>query len=188
MERSFFKFQTKKQLKNLVVTGASTCLLAALLLTSCTQEDLASQEEILKSHEVKAVLEPWEAQVVRLTKKMRRYHNFRVAQAQGYTEDLTGYIPNMGHHYAKEALIDGTFELEHPEALLYIPDGNGGWQFVAVEYLVLMEDPNNPPPAPEGFEGSEDVWAIVGPFWTLHAWVGLENPDGVFHPTNQNVP
>ena len=45
----------------------------------------------------------------------------------------------------------------------------------------LLEDPSIPP---EGFVGNEDQWAIIGSFWTLHAWVGLENPNGVFTPIN----
>jgi hypothetical protein len=27
-----------------------------------------------------------------------------------------------------------------------------------------------------------------GVFWTLHAWVWKDNPDGLFNPTNSRVP
>lgn len=132
--------------------------------------------------------ETWQDQVDRLAQKVRRFHNFQVATAQGWDFDLTGYVPNMGHHFVNEELMDGTFELLRPEALIYIPDEDGNWEFVGVEYLVLMEEMEDPSTPPEGFIGDEDDWTIVGPFWTLHAWVGLENPDGVFNPTNSNVP
>lgn len=162
--------------------------LIGLLFLACTAEESFTGAEDLNASNAKVNLEPWEAELVRLTKKVRPFQNFTVAQARGYTEDITGYVPNMGHHFSNPEFLDGTFELEKPEALLYVPDEDGVMQLVGVEYLVLMEDPANPPPPPDGFTGSEDVWTIVGPFWTLHAWVVLDNPDGVFNATNSNVP
>ena len=120
--------------------------------------------------------------------KTRAYHNFSAAMARGYDTDVTGYVPNMGHHYANLGLFDGEFDMDAPETLLYVPDENGVMHFVGVEYLVVREaldDPNTPP---EGFTGDEDEWEIVGPFWTLHVWIGLENPDGIFAHANPNVP
>lgn len=183
--------QNQKSLRNRALNWTVNTwgiLLMGMLILSCTAEEAFPGTEEVKATAVKADLEPWEAELERLTKKVRPYHNFTVAQARGYTEDLTGYVPNMGHHFSNPELLDGTFELEKPEALLYVPDEDGVMQLVGVEYLVLMEDPANPPPPPDGFTGSEDVWAIVGPFWTLHAWVVLDNPDGVFNATNSNVP
>ncbi|MDX1543580.1 MAG: hypothetical protein R3214_06490 [Christiangramia sp.] len=160
------------------------------VLISCSKENLETSLQDLESADLKigVELETTQEQLDRLTQKMRRFHNIQVAMAQGWDVDLTGYISNMGHHYVNEALLDGTFELLKPEALLYIEDENGKWMFVAVEYLVLMEEMEDPSTPPEGFIGDEDEWTIVGPFWTLHAWVGFENPDGVFNPTNSNVP
>lgn len=160
------------------------------VLISCSKDNLETSLQDLESADLKigVELETTQEQIDRLTQKMRRFHNIQVAMAQGWDFDLTGYIPNMGHHYVNEALLDGTFELLKPEALLYIEDENGKWMFVGVEYLVLMEEMEDPSTPPEGFIGDEDEWTIVGPFWTLHAWVGVENPDGVFNPTNSNVP
>ncbi|TDQ32278.1 hypothetical protein [Zeaxanthinibacter enoshimensis] len=174
-----------------VFDGLLVLLALSLFLTSCTQEELSPQEDIpLTSHAVKAELEPWEKEVVRLTKKMRRFHNFKVALAQGYDVDLSGYVPQMGHHYGKQELIDDLFELEKPEVLLYVPEGEEGMKFVAVEYLVTVPDPENPPAAPEGFTGSEDEWFFntdIG-MWTLHVWVAMENSDGIFAARNQALP
>lgn len=180
------KAQKRRALNRTVNTWGM--LLMGFLFLACTAEEVYTGTEDLNATTVKANLEPWEMELVRLTNKVRPYYNFKVAKARGYTEDLTGYVPNMGHHFANPQLLDGTFELDKPEAMLYVPDENGVMQLVGVEYLVLMEDPANPPPPPDGFTGIEDVWAIVGPFWTLHAWVVLENPDGVFNATNSNVP
>ncbi|WP_228852635.1 hypothetical protein [Aegicerativicinus sediminis] len=129
----------------------------------------------------------WEEQVTLLTQKMTRFKNHQVALAQGWDEDLTGYVSNMGHHFANWDKIDGEFNLLEPEALLYIPGDDGKMEFVGVEYLVLMELMDDPSTPPEGFIGDTDVWAIVGPFWTLHAWVGKKNPNGVFSAMNPDV-
>ncbi|NNF20095.1 MAG: hypothetical protein HKN61_09980, partial [Flavobacteriaceae bacterium] len=110
--------------------------------------------------------------------------------AQGYDTDLSGYVSKMGHHYGKTGLIDETFELEKPEVLLYVPDGDEGMKFVAVEYLVTVPDPLNPPPPPEGFTGPEDVWFFntdIG-MWTLHVWVAMENSNGIFAAQNPALP
>ncbi|MCM8568788.1 hypothetical protein NE848_05325 [Gramella jeungdoensis] len=162
----------------------------ASVLISCSKENLDTSLQDVESADLKigVELETTQEQLDRLTQKMRRFHNIQVAMAQGWDFDLTGNIPNMGHHYVNEDLLDGTFELLKPEALLYIEDENDNWMFVGVEYLVLMEEMEDPSTPPEGFIGDEDEWTIVGPFWTLHAWVGVENPDGVFNPTNSNVP
>lgn len=168
-------------------------LAMTLILVSCSNKEMGSSDSLTisnltSSKEALAKSSNYSySELERLTKKMRRFHNFEVAIEQGFDQDLTGYVPGMGHHYANEAYMDGVFELEKPEALLYVPDENGMMQFVGVEYLVFMDQLDDPSIPPEGFSGDADVWAIVGPFWTLHAWVGLENPDGVFAPTNPLV-
>ncbi len=66
---------------------------------------------------------------------------------------------------------------------MYIERPEGGMQLVGVEYAVPV-DLDNPAPAPEGFTGDTDVWVINEEISlrTLHAWIWLENPDGVFAP------
>ncbi|MGM5468873.1 hypothetical protein ACS386_01215 [Flavobacteriaceae bacterium LMO-SS05] len=160
---------------------------------SCSPDDQtnfdSSQVQEANSTYNKDGTTSWEIEIEHLTKKMTRFRNFKVAVAQGWDTDVTGYIPHMGHHYANFELFDGIFDQGNPEALLYVPDENGVMQFVGVEYLIFVNDPNNPGPAPEGFTGSEDVWVFNTDVnaWTLHAWVGLENPDGVFAAFNPLV-
>jgi hypothetical protein len=90
----------------------------------------------------------------------------------------------MGHHYMNTSLVDGTFDIRHPEILVYNRDANGKQVLVAVEYAVPLTDP-----MPEGFTGSQDVWNGTSgfPLWLLHAWVWSYNPDGVFNWTNESV-
>ncbi|MFO7524046.1 MAG: hypothetical protein R6W68_01200 [Ignavibacteriaceae bacterium] len=115
-----------------------------------------------------------------------KYHNINKALADGYI-DIGLYIPNMGWHYMDTTLVDENFEIDKPELLVYAEKPNGGLRLVAVEYAVPLALSSNPP---EGFTGDDDVWHenIGAGLWTLHAWVWLHNPDGVFADFNPNVP
>lgn len=144
----------------------------ALLAFSCTDDDSPS-------------LETWEVEVNELKSVTAKYIDFSVAESEGLT-DVSGYVPNMGHHYMNASLVDGTFEINKPEYILYAPDENNVMQMIAVEYGVVPEDVNNPGNPPEGFTGDQDVWKYkesVGQ-WQLHVWTILENPDGIFAPYN----
>ncbi len=134
--------------------------------------------------------ETWEIEVEELKTAIAPYKEFDAAVAGGYDVDGTGYRTGMGHHYLKASLVDNAFEHEKPEVLLFVPDDNGEMEFVAVEYLVPIADLNNPQPAPDGFTGGEDVWEINTEFsmWTLHVWIEMENPEGLFSPMNPLIP
>ena len=124
----------------------------------------------------------WHEEMNKLRAAVTPYDFIEHAEHDGYDTEVTGYRPHMGYHYLNAGLLDDTFEVERPELLLYAPDENNKLKFVAVEYAVPIEDLNNPPPVPEGFKGRDDVWEINTEFklWTLHVWVKLENPNGIF--------
>lgn len=108
--------------------------------------------------------------------------------AAGWDFDLTGYVPHMGYHFVNWDFInDGVFNMEEPEAVLFACAPSGELESVGVEYLVPIQNLDNPEPAPEGFTGNADEWRIVGPFWTLHAWIKKPNPAGMFNPTNPEI-
>jgi hypothetical protein len=119
-----------------------------------------------------------------------QYIDIKNAKAAGYSSEVTGYRTQMGFHYLNTALLDDKFEISKPELLLYAPYGSDSLKFVAVEYATPIMDLNNPPPVPKGFTGSDDVWEINTEFklWTLHVWVGLDNPHGIFAPHNPKLP
>lgn len=152
----------------------------AFTTASCSVDAVIEEPKSMEASRSHA--ETTEDQLERLIKKTRQYYNFQVAMAQGYDVNLV-YMPNMGDHFSDTNLLDETFDYLTPEVLIYIINEEGEREFVAVEYLVVKVDDT----PPEGFIGDEDVWSVVGDFWALHAWVALENPDGVFHPTNVNV-
>jgi hypothetical protein len=112
-----------------------------------------------------------------------KYRNIDNAIRDGYV-DIAVDVEHMGHHYMNTSLVDGTFDIRHPEILVYNKDADGKQVLVAVEYAVPLTDP-----MPEGFTGSQDVWNGTSgfPLWLLHAWVWAYNPDGVFNWTNESV-
>ena len=117
-----------------------------------------------------------------------KYHNIAQAEAASYV-DIHVFVPGQGFHYLNFGLLDATFEADKPEILVYarVPHENC-LQLVAVEYAVPISlSPDGPP---EGFTGGDDVWDRNEEFglWTLHAWVWLQNPDGVFAEVNPRVP
>lgn len=131
----------------------------------------------------------WELQQVRAA--TARYRDIKNALKDGYS-NINVNVPNMGHHFMKADLVDGTFDVRYPEILVYSGLDEGDPQLVAVEYATnYTDDMGNITPRPEGFTGSADVWKSRDetgfPFWLVHAWVWKYNPDGVFSWTNPTV-
>ncbi len=154
-------------------------LSCCILLLSCDSGD----------DEVKGT-EAWEREIAILKAAVEPYRDFDVASASGYNIDLTGYRTQMGYHYLNAGLLDDQFEIEKPEVLLFAHDAAGNLELLGVEYAVPIADMDNPPPAPEGFTGDEDSWEINTEFnvWTLHVWVMMDNPNGIFIAMNPKLP
>jgi hypothetical protein len=151
-------------------------------LTGCSNDDDTIEDEISMQ------LEAWETEVNNLKIATTQYADFQIAIDEGRF-DVSGYVPNMGHHFLNPELADGIFEINKPEIILYVPDENNVMQMVAVEYSIIPEDPNNPGNPPEGFTGDLDVWhfnEMIGQ-WQLHVWTILENPAGLFASFNPTI-
>ena len=147
-----------------------------IAVASCNKDDDQVQQEA------------WELEVEQVKLATAQFINFEEATNSGLI-DVSGYVPNMGHHYLNPALVDGIFELEKPEIILYVPDQDSVMQMEAVEYSIIPQDPDNPGSPPEGFTGDQDQWhfnEMVGQ-WQLHVWTILENPDGIFAPFNPDI-
>ena len=125
-----------------------------------------------------------EKQIIDLKAAIAPYTNLDAAMAAGYDLDPTGYVSQMGHHYLNTSIANISFIIEKPHVLLFDQDG----VFVGVEYAVPITSANQP--APEGFIGDTDVWykTLEENFWTLHVWVGIDNPNGIFARLNPNLP
>jgi hypothetical protein len=151
-------------------------LMLAILFIACNNDDDTPQ------------LAEWEAEVIQLTAATAKYADINTALDEGFI-DVSGFVPNMGHHYLFPPRVDNAFELDKPEILLYAPNSNGNMEFVAVEYVVPIIDLDNPGFPPEGFTGDVDAWEINAGLsqWQLHVWIAKENPDGIFSPHNPDV-
>jgi hypothetical protein len=123
----------------------------------------------------------WELQQARAA--TARYRDIKNAIKDGYS-NINVDVPNMGHHFMKASLVDATFDIRHPEILVYNGLDTGNPELIAVEYAVPLDQP-----VPEGFTGSSDVWNGTSgfPLWLVHAWVWKYNPAGVFNWTNPAV-
>lgn len=124
-------------------------------------------------------------ELARARRATAKYHDVENALADGYV-DGNLYTSGEGYHYINPLLVDGHFDLEQPEVLLYAArPGEDGLKLVAVEYV----SPDTFP-VPEGFTGDDDVWESEPPFpiWVLNAWIWLDNPDGVFAFLNPRIP
>lgn len=120
-----------------------------------------------------------------------KYHDLTQAELDGYVSDMCS--PGEGCHWFNwDYYLDGTFDPERPDALIYKENPTGGWQLVAVEYIMPTNGtcPSDPPiPAPEGFTGDEDDegWRYCTegyPDWELTAWIWFPNPNGMFAMEN----
>lgn len=162
-----------KQLNHL---KSAVLLILSLTLLNCSDDDDSTH------------LAQWRLEVNQLKEATKKYVDINVATNEGFF-DASGFVPNMGHHYLLPERVDGTFDLEKPEIILYAPDSNGKMQFVAVEYVAPITDLDNPGTPPEGFTGDSDQWEINTGLsqWQLHVWIMKENPDGIFAPFNPTI-
>jgi hypothetical protein len=114
-----------------------------------------------------------------------KFHDFDRADDEGY--EFLQCVPGEGREYVNWSLVDCTFDIEHPEALHYIPEGNG-LRLVGVEYVIPVACTATPP---EGFTGDDDEWEFMAeglPIWATRAALWLPNPEGMFAEDNPNVP
>ena len=117
-----------------------------------------------------------------------KYHDISQAEADGYVS-INIYEGGEGLHYVNFGLVDGIFDPEHPEVLLYAPvPHENRMALVAVEYVVPVSLSTG---APAGFAGDADVWRQDSEglgLWELNAWIWLNNKDGIFAFKNARVP
>jgi hypothetical protein len=113
-----------------------------------------------------------------------KYHDFARADADGY--EFLHCAEGEGLEYLNASLLDCTFDIEHPEALHYIPEGNG-LRLVGVEYVVPVACTATPP---EGFTGDDDEWEFMAeglPIWAMRAALWLPNEEGTFAEDNPRI-
>lgn len=137
-----------------------------------------------------------------------RYPTAADAVAGGWVR-VTGYVPGIAAHYMRFPYVDGTFDVEEPEMLLYDGDGPDAGM-VGLSYYLVHDSDTEPT---QGFTGPNDhfhrhIGLCVGPGgvigdttttaeecaarggrkasgtggWMNHVWIvpGCESPWGMF--------
>lgn len=126
----------------------------------------------------------------------RQFADVNVAIADGYGRFLgcvTGPDQGaMGIHYVKGALLNGTLDPKHPQALIYEPK-DGKLQLVGVEFIVdqaTWDAAHGAPPVLEGqslqLVGSPNRFGVKA-FYELHVWAWRNSPLGAYVDWNTNV-
>jgi hypothetical protein len=127
-------------------------------------------------------------QLARVRQATLQYHSLAQAENNQYV-DVNLFVSGQGFHFVNFGLVNGSFDPERPQILVYAPTSQGRLRLVAVEYAVPIA---LSPDAPDGFIGEHDVWHkepdALGGVWVLHAWVWQANPIGIFADNNPNVP
>lgn len=133
-----------------------------------------------------------------------RFHRLDEAIAAGYqlgwvngsgVRIITGCVAHptagaMGYHYFNQELVaDLAVDPLRPEVLVYESAPDGGFELVAVEWVVPGPNTNPPglsePPSVLGMEMHILVPAVG--FWLKHAWIWKHNPAGMFADWNPEV-
>jgi len=134
-----------------------------------------------------------------------RYRDRATAIADGY--HLIGEdFPGMGEHWVNAGLLfGGKHDVEHPEFLTYV-DLGGAPRLLGVAYGLPLLEGEEPPEWPTGREAwhahsrslddetllprhhASDHWSQGPRLAMLHAWIWLENPEGLFAPDNWAIP
>jgi hypothetical protein len=141
-----------------------------------------------------------------------KYHDLGTAEADGYGlfKDAAGVacidnqpVGGMGVHYVKLSYVlhdvngqtvpDTNLDAQHPEALVYAPNGAGELKLAALEYIVFADAWNaehSDPPSMFGqsfnFTPSPNRFGIPA-YYSLHAWVWNANTSGLLKPWNPRV-
>src|SRR5215471_1729146 len=173
-------------------------LLSIVLVPGCTkQEKVADQNEKMAKvanvdDELQTFYSGLDPQTLFELQQVRaataRYRDAKNAFKDNYV-DINLKLPNMGYHFLKAEQVTPVFDLRKPPILVYNKKEDGSFELLAVEYAIPI-DPQHPDIAPEGFTGNDDVWnfnTLNTGWWTLHAWIWKNNPDGVFMPMNPDV-
>jgi hypothetical protein len=87
-------------------------------------------------------------------------------------------LGGMGFHWVNQSIVDPIFQPGRPEAVLY--DTNN--KLVAVEYIVI--DVGQPRPSFNGQPFDIGGTPVPVPHYSLHVWLHLDNPSGMFAPFN----
>lgn len=160
-------------------------------ITAPVTVSAADEQSMMTRHGIRS--EQLQKELAQLRRATSRYQDVKKALQDGYVGPGP-FVPFMGLHYLQPNLLgDGAIDIYRPEALVY--DSNDPQQKThnlgAVEYIIVDPEGLIPPselPILFTGQGAGD-WHYVDEVgvWTLHVWIWLDNPAGLFNPTNPRV-
>jgi hypothetical protein len=124
------------------------------------------------------------------------YRDIDQALAAGYAQ-FGGCVSGpevgaMGVHFVNGALVDGTLDVDHPEALIY-EIKNGVARLLGVEYITpapAWDAVHQEVPVLSGqhlqFVGTPNRYRLPA-LYELHVWAWRDNPNGTFVDWNPRV-
>lgn len=176
--------------------STSRAISAAVALTATLSWACAGADGITGDHQhpmppvTAAVSGAAASQVAGLRAVVAPLHQLSAARAAGFDAPISPCVASpaggMGFHWANPSRIDGTVRWDEPEILVFAPqpDAADGVRLGAVEYVVPVALSPEPPVL------FGETFVRGGPensLWTLHVWIGIANPAGLFAPWNPRV-
>jgi hypothetical protein len=146
------------------------------------------------------VLAAGQSDLAKARQATAKFHDVGKAEAAGYGSTLgtpeepsLGCFENeelggMGVHYVNGLLLEdeGALDPAKPEALVYEMRPNGQLKLVALEYIVLASDVDDPSHPPMLFGQHFHAHSSL-PLYVLHVWIWQPNPSGMFADWNPRV-
>lgn len=130
------------------------------------------------------------SEVARLRAIIAPLHTLEAAQDAGFNELTSPCVASpaggMGFHWADPTRVDAVAQWDEPEVLVFAPspDQADEVRLGAVEYIVPK---SLSPTAPSLFGRTFVEGGPGNTLWTLHVWIGIANPDGLFADWNPRV-
>ena len=174
----------------LMMSGPVTARQAALPPVPVFQVEVIDGDVYIDPTVTKEISGEVKSEIARLRSLIAPMHSLAAAADAGFNAAISPCIASpmggMGFHYANMPRLDGVVKWDEPEVLVFAPspDAKDGMKLGAVEYIVPKA---LVPQAPVLFG---ETFVEGGPgnsLWTLHVWVGINNPAGLFAPWNTKV-
>jgi hypothetical protein len=169
-----------------VVAGILALALTQAGACAFDEGGVAEEEDLEELEEIEAGLHP----DLRITRDAtRKYRDFDRAVQDGYVDSGLGCIEGQAFHFVRPDLL-GSVAPDAVSHLMYEQDDDD-LRLIAVEWVVPIDDPVNPPPPPtlagQTFRGPGMAPGVPFLFYFLHAWIWQSNPDGLHADTSPRV-
>ena len=126
--------------------------------------------------------------ILTLQRVTAKYHDLTIATNEGFVLlhpcESRGDEGPVGTVYINfERLLDGVIDPASPDALIYRPGLNGRLELAGAEFAIPYTMASERPQFLGASFQNEDEFGV----YALHAWIWLDNPNGMFAETNPRV-